>query len=150
MGLRLGHFGQHVVQGVERGRDRVRAGQLRIGVAFLRWLEDAGRRYTQASNAVALQNPWQNTILLQVGATPSAGTVGALTVVASAATCGHDATRYPGHMCRGEGGDEGGSSDRGTAEPAGMLVTIVHRETEAPRASGAAAMQRPALSTNNI
>jgi hypothetical protein len=93
LGLRLGHFGQHVVQGVERGRDRVRAGQLRIGVAFLRWLEDAGRRYTQASNAVALQDPWQNTILLQVGATPSAGTVGALTVVASAATCGHDATR---------------------------------------------------------
>ncbi len=59
--------------------------------AVLRRLDDAGRRYTRTGAAVAVQDPWRNTILLQVGAAASAGAAGALTAAASAATRGHAA-----------------------------------------------------------
>ncbi len=61
--------------------------------AVLRRLEDAGRRYMRTGNVVAVQDPWRNTLLLQVGAATSARAAGALTAAASAATRGHEATR---------------------------------------------------------
>ena len=63
--------------------------------AVLRRLDDAGHRYTRTGAVVAVQDPWRNTILLQVGAATSAGAAGALTAAASAiaATRDHDAAR---------------------------------------------------------
>jgi len=61
--------------------------------AVLRRLDDAGLHYTRTDNAAVVQDPWRNTILLQVGAAASAGAAEALTESASAATRGYNATR---------------------------------------------------------
>jgi catechol 2,3-dioxygenase len=57
--------------------------------AVLRRLEDAGRRYTWTGDVVAVQDPWQNTILLRVGTAAFAGVAEALTAAAMAATHSH-------------------------------------------------------------
>jgi catechol 2,3-dioxygenase len=48
-------------------------------------LDAAGIPYTRAGEVIRLQDPWQNTILLQVGAAPDALAAAALAVAASAA-----------------------------------------------------------------
>jgi len=54
--------------------------------AVLARLDEAGRRYTRTGNVVAVQDPWRNTILLQVG---SASTADAAAPLAAAASTAH-------------------------------------------------------------
>ena len=53
--------------------------------AVLSRLDDAGRRYTRTGNVVAVQDPWRNTILLQVGSASTADAAASLAAAASAA-----------------------------------------------------------------